>query len=229
MTHTHTAERALGTWLATASFLMIATLLLHGPIAPDLGEQMTRVAGAPLRWSIAHWLAAAGLSLFAVSGLIALTSRSELTDGLWPLTAWAVVTVGALWTMTTAVAETTVVAQAAADGRTETFNAWWAFSEGKANGFVFLALAVAIIAGSEARSSRRTTPVWAAWTAMVAGLASFGGWAVGMWLGVPLGSLIWVVASVVMSGWTLWLGVVLARGGGPARIGQGTSREEAFL
>ncbi|MBA2457736.1 MAG: hypothetical protein H0V43_02130 [Gemmatimonadales bacterium] len=190
---------------------MIAALGFHGPIAPDLNDQMTRIADAALRWSVAHWIAAAALSLYAVTGLIMLTSGSRLTEGWWTMTAWAVISVGALWTMTTAVAETTVVANAAVSGSNETFEAWWAFAEGKANGFAFLALAVAVIAGNEARTSEGLTPTWSAWTAAVAGIASFAGWALGMWFGVGIGNLLWVASSIVMSAWTLWFGVVLTR------------------
>jgi hypothetical protein len=46
---------------------------------------------------------------------------------------------------------------------------------------------------------------------MVAGGASFAGWALGMWFGVGVGNLLWVVATIVMSVWTLWFGVVLMR------------------
>lgn len=211
MTHTNNAVRVGGMWLATASFLMIVALAFHGPIAPDLNDQMTRIAEAAIQWSVVHWIAATALSLYAVSGLVVLTSRSRLTDGLWTMTAWAVVTVGALWTVTTAVAETTVVAGAARSGSSETFEAWWAFAEGKGNGFAFLALAFAVIAGNEARASVGATQMWSAWTATAAGFASFAGWALGMWFGVGLGNLLWVVASVVMSVWTLWFGVVLMR------------------
>ena len=211
MTHTNRSVRVGGMWLAAASFLMIVVLGLHGPIHPDLQVQMTRIAEAAIRWSVVHWMAAAALSLYAVAGLVVLTSRSRLTDGGWTLTAWAVMTVGALWTMTTAVAETTVVTNAAVSGSRETFEAWWAFAEGKGNGFAFLALAVAGIAGHEARASAGATPAWSAWTAMVAGMTSFAGWVLGMWFGVGLGNLLWVVASLVMSLWTLWFGVVLTR------------------
>ncbi|NIP83440.1 MAG: hypothetical protein GWM90_31120, partial [Gemmatimonadetes bacterium] len=166
---------------------MITTLAFHGPIAPDLQVQMRRIADAAARWSTVHWIAAAALSFYAVSGLILLTARSRLTDGLWTLTAWAVICVGALWTLTTAVAETTVMAEAAASGLDETFAAWWAFAEGKATGFAFLALAVAVIAGNEARNPSGATPAWSAWIAVVAGLGSFAGWALGMWLGVAFG------------------------------------------
>lgn len=211
MTHANTAIRVGGTWLAIASFLMIVVLGFHGPIAPDLNDQMTRIADAPVRWSVVHWIASAALSMYAVTGLILLTARSRLTEGRWTMTAWAVLTIGALWTMTTAVAETTVVSNAAVSGSKETFEAWWAFAAGKGNGFAFLALAVAVIAGNEARASIEATPTWSAWTGMVAAAASFAGWALGMWFGVGVGNLLWVVATIVMSVWTLWFGVVLMR------------------
>lgn len=211
MPHPDRAVQAGGAWLAIASFLMVAALGFHGPIAPDLDDQMTRIADAALRWSVVHWTAAAALSLYALSGLILLTSRSRLTDSGWALTAWAAICVGSLWTLTTAVAETTVVAAAAATGSDEVFAAWWAFAEGKANGFAFFALAVAVIAGREARRPAGATPAWAAWIAVAAAIGSFAGWALGMWLGVAIGNLLWVVSSVVMSFWTLWFGVALVR------------------
>jgi hypothetical protein len=211
MRHTDRLMRVGGTWFAIASFLMIVVLLLHGPISPDLGEQMARVSGRVMRWSVAHWLATAGLSLHAVAGLVILTSQSRLTEGWWTTTAWAVIPIAALWTLTTAVAEATVVSDAARSGNREVFDAWWAFAEGKANGFAFLALALALIAGHEAQSVERATPAWSAWTAMVTGVVSFTGWALGMWFGVGLGSAIWVVSSVLMSAWGVWFGVALAR------------------
>lgn len=58
MTHTNKAVQVGGTWLAIASFLMIAVLVFHGPIAHDLNDQMTRIADAALRWSVVHWIAA---------------------------------------------------------------------------------------------------------------------------------------------------------------------------
>jgi hypothetical protein len=80
-----------------------------------------------------------------------------------------------------------------------------------ATGFTFLALAVAAMAGNEARTSRRVTPVWASWVASVAGVASFLGWALGMWLGIAIGNLLWVASSLVMCLWILWFGVALTR------------------
>ena len=215
MTQADRAVRVGGAWLAVASALMLVVLGLHGPIASDLGDQMTKIAEAAGRWGAVHWTAAAGLSLYAVGGLILLTSRSPRTDGPWFLSAWAVLSVGALWTVTTAVAETTVVADAAAAGDVETFGAWWEFAEGKAHGFAFVALAIAVIAGGDARNRDGATPTWAAWAAAVAAVGSFGGWALGMWLGVALGNPLWVAASMAMCLWTLAFGIGLARAPSP--------------
>jgi hypothetical protein len=199
-----------GTWFAIASALMIMVLALHGPIAPDLAEQMARISGMTTRWAVAHWIAAAALSLYAVAGLLVLTSQSGLTGGWWTATAWAVIPIAALWTLTTAVAEATVVADTARFGNREVFEAWWAFAEGKATGFSFLALAVAVIAGHDAHSAERATPVWAARAGMVAGVVSFAGWALGMWFGIRLGNLLWVISSILMSAWGAWFGAKLA-------------------
>jgi hypothetical protein len=190
---------------------MIAVFALHGPLAPDLGEQMTRISAAPNRWRVAHWLAASALSFYAMAGFLVLSARSRLTASGATLSAWAVVSIGALWTLTTALAEATAVTAAATSGRRETFETWWAFAEGKATGFAFVALAVVLIAWHESRSSDPATPRWAAGLGAVAGLASFTGWALGMWLGVPVGSLLWVVASMAMCAWTLWFGLRLLR------------------
>ena len=214
MSHTNTAVRVAGTWLAIASLLLIAALIIHGPLAPDLGEQMKDVANRALAWTVIHWVAAASLSLYAVTGLVVLTSGSRLAGGGWTLTAWAVLTVSALWTMTTAVAEATAVTNAAVSGAKEMFEAWWAFAEGKATGIAFLALAVAVISGNEAQSSERAVPAWSAWIAMVSGVASFAGWALGRWFGVAFGNLLWVTSAVLMSVWTLWFGVALMRARG---------------
>jgi hypothetical protein len=211
MQRTNGGVRVGGTWLAVASFLMVAALALHGPIASDLNDQMIRIANRSTMWSVAHWIAAAALSYYALAGLVVLTSDSRLTKSWWTTTAWAVLPVSALWTLTTAVVEATVVANAAVSGNTEVFKAWWAFGAGKANGFAFLALAVAVIAGNDARIAEGATPVWSAWTATVVAIASFAGWALGMWFGVGLGNLLWLVSSILMSMWTVWFGVALTR------------------
>lgn len=211
MPHTNTAVRVAGAWLAIASFLLIAALIIHGPLAPNLSDQMVKIANGAMAWSVIHWVSAASLALYAVAGLIVLTSGSRLAGNSWTMTAWAVLTVSALWVMTTAVVEATVVTKAAVAGAQEMFEAWWAFAEGKAAGVAFLALAVAVIAGNEAQSSDRAVPAWSAWIAMVSGVASFAGWALGRWFGIDPGNLLWVASSVLMSMWTLWFGCVLTR------------------
>jgi hypothetical protein len=211
MPHTNTAVRVAGTWLAIASSLLIAALVVHGPLAPDLSDQMKQIADGAMTWSVIHWVSAASLSLYAVTGLIVLTSGSRLDKGWWTMTAWAVLTVSALWTMTTAVVEATVVTNAAVAGAKEMFEAWWAFAEGKASGIAFFALAVAVISGNEAQSSERAVPAWSAWIALVSGVTSFAGWALGRWFEVDFGNLLWVASSVLMSVWTLWFGFALMR------------------
>jgi len=118
------------------------------------------------------------------------------------------------------VAEATAVTNAAVSGNIEMFEMWWVFAEGKANGFAFVALAIAVIAGNEARGPEPATPRWSAWIAAVAAIASFLGWALGMWLDVGIGSLVWVASSVLMSLWTLSFGVALTRSG--SRLGTQT-------
>ena len=211
MPRTNGGVRVGGAWLAIASCLMIAGLVLHGPIAPELSDQMSKIANGPRVWVVAHWITAAGLSLYMVAGLVVLTSGSRLTEGWWTTTAWAVLPVSALWVLTTAVAEATVVTNAAISGNSEMFEAWWAFAEGKATGVAFLALAIAVIAKNDAQSAERVTPAWSAWTAMFASLASFTGWALGMWFEIGAGSVLWLASSILMSVWTAWFGIALTR------------------
>lgn len=229
MSHSETGTRAAGAWLAIASALLATAFVFHGPLQETLGEQMTVIAEGSTRWIVVHWAAAASLSLLSVTGLLVLSARSRLTESAWTMSAWAVIVIGALWTMSTAVAEATTMAGAAASGNEAIFRAWWQFAEGKASGFVVLALAVALIAGHEARGAHRTTPAWAAWIAAVAGAGSFVGWALSMWLGIRAGALLWVVSSFVMCLWLLWFGVGLARKPDRARAAsyRGVSGAEA--
>ncbi|MDX1673855.1 MAG: hypothetical protein R3314_03540 [Longimicrobiales bacterium] len=88
---------------------------------------------------------------------------------------------------------------------------WWEFAEGKGHGFAFVALAIAVIAGSDARSRTGVTPAWSAWAAVVAGIGSFAGWVLGTWFGVAVGDPLWVAASMAMCLWTLAFGVGLNR------------------
>ncbi|MPZ14873.1 MAG: hypothetical protein GEU73_10710 [Chloroflexi bacterium] len=210
MSYAHIGMRVAGTWLAIGSLLLAGTLVFHGPPAADMDVQLKIIADGATRWTVVHWGLAAALSLFAVAGLVILAAGSRLTESWWTMTAWATLLVGALWTVTTAVAEATAVTGAAVSGNTAMFEVWLAFAEGNANGIVFLALAIAVIAGNEARTSG-STPVWASWIAVVAGVVSSAGWVVGMWLGFGLGNLAWLVSSLVMSLWTLWFGVAITR------------------
>lgn len=208
----HTSTKVAGTWLAIGSVLFVVSLLLHPPPSPDPGEFMAAIAEAPTRWVVAHWAAALALTLFAITGLVVLTARSRLTRTGWTTTAWAALVVGALWVTTTAVAEATVITEAAVAGDAATFEAWQLFAEGNAIGFGFLALAVAVIAGNEARSARSVTPVWTSWIGAVTGIVAFVGFVVlGALLGIALGGLVWIASTVVMSLWTFWFGVALMR------------------
>lgn len=220
MSPADTGIRVAGAWLAAASLLLAGVLAAHGPLAPTMDEQMMMIAASTTRWVVVHWVAAVSLSLFAVAGLVMLTARSRLTQNWWTLSAWAVLPVGALWTITTAVAEVTGVAYAAESGNMVMFEAWWAFAQGKATGFVFLALAVAVIAGNETRTSDRVTPIWASWIGVTAGVGSFTGWALGVWLGIRLGNLLWVTSSLVMCLWAFWFGVGLTRISGAGVAGE---------
>jgi hypothetical protein len=73
MAHTKVAVGVGGTWRAVASVLMVAALVFHGPIASDLNDQMKSTADGAMRWSVVHWIAAAALSLYALTGLVVLT------------------------------------------------------------------------------------------------------------------------------------------------------------
>lgn len=208
-----TGTRVAGGWLAIASFVLAASLAFHGPIPVDMSARMEFIAGGATRWVVVHWAAAAALSCFVIAGLLALTRGGRLTGSWQTISAWAVVTVGALWTMTTAVAEATAVTGAAVSGNAQMFEAWWAFAEGKATGFAVLALAVAVIAHNEARMPQGATPAWASWVAVAAGIVAFAGWVLGMWLRIAPGSLVWVMSSLVMCLWLIWFGVALMRTG----------------
>jgi hypothetical protein len=88
-----------------------------------------RVAGVWLA-TASVLLVAASLSGFAVVSLLFLVSGSRLAGTGWMRSAWPVVFVGALWTLTTALTEVTVIADLAASGDLSQFEAWWSFAEG---------------------------------------------------------------------------------------------------
>jgi hypothetical protein len=211
MTRDQTGLRVAGAWLAAASLLLAVALGFHGPLHPDLEVQMMHIGHSPSRWAAVHWTASAAFSCFAIAAVLVLVSRSRLTSTGKTISAWAVVLVGALWTLTTAVTEVTVIADLAASRDLDQFEAWWSFAEGHGNGFSMLAVAVAVIAWNEYRDPHRLLPKWSAGVGAGAGLASFAGWALGVWLDVGPANLVWLLASVVMCAWLAWLGMVLAR------------------
>lgn len=211
MTSHQTGLRAAGAWLAGASFLLVLALAFHGPLHPDLEVQMTRIAESASRWAAVHWTAAASFSCFTVASVLVLVSGSRLTSTGRLISAWAVVLVGALWTLTTAVTEVTVIADLAASGDLPQFEAWWSFAEGYGNGFSLLAVAVSVIAWNETKDPQRLVPKWSAAVGAGAGLASFTGWSLGVWFDIGPATLLWVLASGVMCVWLAWLGTALAR------------------
>ncbi|MCT7374164.1 hypothetical protein [Chelativorans salis] len=211
MTQKSAAVQAAGAALALGAVMLIITFVIHGAPEPRLSDMMAVIAAESLRWQLAHWFAAVGLSLFAMAGIILLGARTRLAESPFTVFAWGMFAIGALWTSSTAVAEATAVTHVAVAGDEAAFAAWWAFSEGRANGFAALALAVAVIAGEETRTAEKATPVWAAGVAAVAACGSFIGWVLNAWAGIGFGGPIWVASSILMCLWLLWLGTGLVR------------------
>lgn len=195
------------------SVLLVGSLLLHPPPPPDPAAFMADIANAPTQWVLAHWAAALALTSIAIAGLIMLSTASRLSQDWWTKSAWAVLVLGAIWVTVAAVAEVTVLTEAAVAGDTATFESWQLFAEGwAAAGFGFLALAIAVIAGNEARSTRAVTPAWASWIGAIAGIVAFVGFVVlAVLLGIAIGGLIWLISSLVLSLWTFWFGLKVAR------------------
>ena len=65
--------------------------------------------------------------------------------------------------------------------------------------------------GTSTGIPHRLLPRWSAAIGAGAGLTSFAGWALGVWLDVGPANLLWLLASGVMCVWLDWLGTVLAR------------------
>ena len=209
---TQSGVRVAGAWLALGSLLLVVSLALHPPPSPDPSEFMAIIADNASLWVAVHWGAALALTMLVIAGLLVLTAGSPLTHAWWTMSAWAVLVVGAFWVSTTAVAEATVIAAAAATGDSATFEAWQLFAEGQAIGFGFLVASVAVIAVDQARSAISVTPTWAAWIGAVAAVVAFVAYVVmGLVLGIAVGGPIWLVSTIVMGLWTLWFGAALAR------------------
>ena len=141
-TTTHTARL----WLGAGAALLTAALIIHGPPDPDLTKQLRHIAEGGDRWAIAHWAAAVALFLLSGGAFLMLLGRAAGEAVPGHPGAWMVMALGALTTVTTAVAEASVVSVAAHAGDQAAFDTWWAFSSGMANGFFALAIAVGLIA-----------------------------------------------------------------------------------
>lgn len=112
---------------------------------------------------------------------------------------------------TTAVAEATVIATAAAAGDAATFAAWQGFADGKAIGVGFIVAAIAVLAVDEARSRRSFTPGWAAWIGIIGAVVAIVAFVMGMILGIEIAAPIWLVTTITAGLWILWFGVGLMR------------------
>jgi hypothetical protein len=179
---------------------------------------MQHVAEGHTRWALVHWTAAVALFLISGSGFLNLLDQDAGGSSVGLRSAWLVLALGALLTVSTAVSEAAVVSAAAvagaAAGDKATFVSWWEFSSGMANGFFALALATALIALAEARSDAGRMPVWSSAAGTVFGVLSAVGWSLGQHFGVGIGGPIWLVSTLLMCVWLAWFGFAAL---GPAR------------
>ena len=211
MKGTESRIRIGGVWLAIGSVLFVVGLLLHPPPSPNPSEFMATIAQDPGRWMAAHGVTIIGLIFLTVAGLIILTTPSRLTEHGLTTTAWAAVIIGSVLIMTAAFLEATVITSASVTGDTATFSMWNPFAEAHAFAILLVSLGIAVIAINEARTDQGLTAQWAAWIGTIAGLLSAGGFVLGIGLGIAFGGVLWLISTLVMSLWTLWLGVALAR------------------
>ena len=208
-----------GLWLGTGSALLAAALIFHGPPDPDMTVQMQHVAENHGRWAMVHWAAAAALFLMSGAGFLTLLARAEGAHVNAPYGAWVFLALGALLTISTAVAEAGVVSVAAASGDQASFDAWWAFSSGMANGFFALAIATGRIAFAEYGADGSRLPSWASMIGTAAGFLSALGWMLGTQLDIWIGGPIWLISTLVMCLWLTWLGLsIWTRAGAPQSV-----------
>lgn len=215
--------RTGGAALAVGSLLLVVGIANHPPPSSDPAAFAATIADAPVRWQAAHVVTAIALFALAVAGLVVLSAGSRLTNHWSTHAAWAVLTLGALWVTTAAIAEATVVTQAAVAGDVAGFETWQLFAEAHATAFVALAAAFAVIAGSEARSAAAATPGWAAGVAALAAIVAAGAYSAGVGFGVGVAGPVWLVSTIVLGLWSVWFGVGLARSVPPAPSPAGES------
>lgn len=195
-----------GLWLGAGASLLIIALVFHGPPDPDLSVQMQHVAEGHTRWALVHWSAAVALFLISGSGFLKLIDQNTGGSPAGLRSAWLVLALGALLTVSTAVSEATVVSAAANAGDKATFVSWEKFSGGMANGFFALALATALIALAEARSDASRMPVWSCAAGTIFGVLSAVGWSLGEHFGIGIGGPIWLFSTLLMCVWLAWFG-----------------------
>ena len=204
-------------WLGIGPTLLAGALIFHGPPDPELAVQLHHVAEGHGRWAIVHWSAAIALFLMSGAGFLVLFGRAAGEPVTGHPGAWMVFSLGALLTFSTAVAEASVVSVAAGTGDQSTFNTWWAFSGGMANGFVALAIATGSIALADLREGASRLPAWASMIGIAAGFLSAAGWALEEWLGIAIGGPIWLVSTLVMCLWLTLFGFMSRSAAGDAR------------
>jgi hypothetical protein len=203
-----------GLWLGTGASLLIVALVFHGPPDPDLSVQMQHIAEGHTRWALVHWTAAVALFLMSGAGFLNLIDKNSGGSSTGLRSAWLVLALGALLTVSTAVSEAAVVSAAANAGDKAAFISWWAFGGGMGNGFFALAFASALIALAEARSDASRMPVWSCAAGTVVGVLSAVGWSLGEHFGVGIGGPIWLISTLLMCAWLAWFGFAALR---PAR------------
>ena len=204
-----------GLWLGAGASLLIIALVFHGPPDPDLSVQMHHVAEGHTRWALVHWTAAVALFLISGSGFLNLIDQNTGGSSTGLRSAWLVLALGALLTVSTAVSEAAVVSAAANAGDMAAF-----------------ALLVGIFGRHGEWFLRpRTRNVrslrWLKRAAMPAGCphgpcrgsAIFGvlsavGWSLGEHFGIGIGGPIWLISTLLMCVWLAWFGFAALR---PAR------------
>jgi hypothetical protein len=199
--------RTGGLWLAAGAALLSAALVFHGPPDADLSVQMEHVSEGRVRWALVHWTAAVALFLMSGGALLNLVMDTSVRRSPILGSAWTVMALGAIATLSTAVSEASVLAAAAETGDTAAFFAWGAFAGGMGNGFWALALATALIAFSDARADDARLPRWASIAGTAFGVLSATGWTLGEQLGIGIGGPIWLISSLAMCVWLVWYGV----------------------
>ena len=209
MMNNGSAHTSVGAWLAAAALLLIAALALHPPPPAGAPAFMDLIADEGATWVVAHWIAAGALAAFVVTGLLALTAPASANKV--PRSAWAILSVGALATMVTAVSEATAVSHVAAEGDLATFMAWERFAAGMSMGFVLMGLAFAGIAWQQARAQTPSVPRWSARVAALAGAVSSLAWVLVVAADVGPAGPVWLVSAVLVSLWLAWYGFSLMR------------------